>query len=50
MLVGQLNKLRSGARSNGNQIEKDMALGASGQFALSEALNTVVIREKSIAF
>lgn len=42
MLVGQLNKFEIWSEIEWQtQIEKDMALGASGQFALSEALNTL---------
>ncbi|WP_386692633.1 MULTISPECIES: division/cell wall cluster transcriptional repressor MraZ [unclassified Lonepinella] len=39
MLVGQLNKFEIWSETEWNaQIEQDMALGSSGQFALSEAL------------
>ncbi len=40
MLVGQLNKFEIWSESEWQaQIEKDMTLGASGQFAMSEALS-----------
>ncbi len=40
MLVGQLNKFEIWSESEWQaQIEKDMALAASGQFAMSEALS-----------
>ncbi|MDH2927710.1 division/cell wall cluster transcriptional repressor MraZ [Lonepinella koalarum] len=39
MLVGQLNKFEIWSETEWNaQIEQDIALGSSGQFALSEAL------------
>lgn len=42
MLVGQLNKFEIWSEVEWQvQIEKDMALGVSGQFSMSEALNTL---------
>lgn len=42
MLVGQLNKFEIWSDAEWQaQIEQDMALGMSGQFAMSEALNTL---------
>ncbi|WP_439241358.1 division/cell wall cluster transcriptional repressor MraZ [Lonepinella sp. BR2474] len=42
MLVGQLNKFEIWSEAEWHaQIEQDMALGSSGQFALSDALKTL---------
>ncbi|WP_386698427.1 division/cell wall cluster transcriptional repressor MraZ [Lonepinella sp. MS14436] len=42
MLVGQLNKFEIWSEAEWYaQIEQDMALGSSGQFAVSEALKTL---------
>ncbi|WP_439287113.1 division/cell wall cluster transcriptional repressor MraZ [Lonepinella sp. BR2357] len=42
MLVGQLNKFEIWSEAEWHaQIEQDMALGASGEFALSDALKTL---------
>ncbi|WP_386695984.1 division/cell wall cluster transcriptional repressor MraZ [Lonepinella sp. MS14435] len=42
MLVGQLNKFEIWSEAEWSaQIEQDMALGSSGQFAVSEALKTL---------
>lgn len=42
MLVGQLNKFEIWSEAEWSaQIEQDMALGATGEFALSEALKTL---------
>lgn len=42
MLVGQLNKFEIWSETEWNtQIEQDIALGSSGEFAVSEALKTL---------
>ena len=42
MLVGQLNKFEIWSEAQWNtQIEQDIALGSSGEFAVSEALKTL---------